>query len=374
MVQQLRKSITLLAFFLFSGALLGQQAQGPLAIKADAPDRYTVVRGDTLWGISQRYTDSPWRWPELWNMNREQIRNPHLIYPGYVIILDRERARLSIATGETPAPSATTPPSSGETSAAVPSGTVKLTPRMRAESLAKQAIPSIPAGAIEPFLTRPLVIEPDGLDKAPTIVATQYDRVILSQGYAAYVRGMGKSTDDTWYVYRRGGPLVDPDTNRTLAYEAIYLGTAQVTRPGEPATIVLSSAVQEVVAGDKLVAAVRTLPPNYAPHAPTANIKGKVMSIYGGLGRVGEAGTYSIVTLNRGKTDGVEVGHVLALYSAGGLVRDVTKTQEDSGAKIQLPDERSGLVFVFRVFDRVSYALVMNISRPVSVLDVVQNP
>jgi len=132
--------------------------------------------------------------------------------------------------------------------------------------------------------------------------------------------------------------------------------------------------VQEVVAGDKLVAAVRTLPPNYAPHAPTANIKGKVMSIYGGLGRVGEAGTYSIVTLNRGKTDGVEVGHVLALYSAGGLVRDVTKSQEDSGAKIRLPDERSGLVFVFRVFDRVSYALVMNISRPVSVLDVVQNP
>jgi len=374
MVQLFRKSITLLAFFLFSAAVPAQQAQGPLTIKADAPDRYTVVRGDTLWGISQRYTDSPWRWPELWNMNRDQIRNPHLIYPGYVITLDRERARLSIAAGETPGASATTPPAGGEGSAAVPSGTVKRAPRMRAESLAKQAIPSIPAGAIEPFLTRPLVVEPDGLDKAPTIVATQFDRVILAQGNAAYVRGMGKSTDDTWYVYRRGGPLVDPDTNRTLAYEAIYLGTAQVTRPGEPATIVLSSAVQEVVAGDKLVAAVRTLPPNYAPHAPTKDIKGKVMSIYGGLGNVGEAGTYSIVTLNRGKTDGVEIGHVLALYSAGASVRDVSRGQEDPGARIKLPEERSGLVFVFRVFDRVSYALVMNISRPVSVLDVVQNP
>jgi len=377
MVQQFCKSITLLAFFLFSGAAPAQQSQGPLTIKPDAPDRYTVVRGDTLWGISQRYTDSPWRWPELWNMNREQIRNPHLIYPGYVIILDRERARLSISSGETPGASAAPAPGAESPAAAAapaPSGTVKLAPRVRAESLAKQAIPSIPPGVIEPFLTRPLAVEPDGLDKAPTIVATQNDRVILSQGYSAYVRGMGNSTDDTWYVYRRGGPLVDPDTNRTLAYEAIYLGTAQVTRPGEPATIVLSSAVQEVVAGDKLVAAARVLPPNYAPHAPTANIKGKVMSIYGGLGRVGEAGTYSIVTINRGKADGLEVGNVLALYSAGGSVRDVTKLQEDPGARIRLPEERSGLVFVFRVFDRISYALVMNISRPVGVLDVVQNP
>src|SRR4051812_48693070 len=167
MVQQLRKSITLLAFFLFSGALLGQQAQGPLAIKPDAPDRYTVVRGDTLWGISQRYTDSPWRWPELWSMNKDQIRNPHLIYPGYVIILDREKARLSIAGGESGAP-AVTPGSPGppDTSAPVlPSGTVKLSPRVRAESLAKQEIPSIPAGIIEPFLSRPLVIEPDGIEK-----------------------------------------------------------------------------------------------------------------------------------------------------------------------------------------------------------------
>jgi hypothetical protein len=378
MVQQLRKSITLLGFFLFCGTALGQQSPGPLTIKPDAPDRYTVVRGDTLWGISQRYTDSPWRWPELWNMNREQIRNPHLIYPGYVIILDRERARLSIASGETAGPSATPLPGAetGSTGSAavLPSGTVKRAPRVRSEQLARLAIPSIPPGAIEPFLTRPLVIEPDGLDKAPTIVGTQYDRVFVSQGYAAYVRGMGNSKDDTWYVYRKGVALVDPDTNRTLAYEAIYLGTAQVTRPGEPATVVMSSAVQEVVAGDKLVAAVRVLPPNYAPHAPTANIKGKIMSIYGGLGRVGEAGTYSIVSINRGKADGLEVGHVLALYSAGGTVRDVTREQGESGAQIKLPDERSGLVFVFRVFDRVSYALIMNISRSVGVLDVVQTP
>jgi hypothetical protein len=366
MVQQLRKSITALVFFLAATLAWGQPSQGPLAIKPDAPDRYVVVSGDTLWGISQRYTDSPWRWPELWSMNREQIRNPHLIYPGYVIILDRERARLSIASGETGV--------AGAAGTGAAAGTVKLSPRVRAESLAKQEIPSIPPGVIEPFLSRPLVIEPDGLDKAPTIVATQGNRVILAPGHSAYVRGIGESQEDIWYVYRKGGPLVDPDTNKTLAYEAIYLGTAQLTRPGEPATVVLSSAVQEVGAGDKLVAAGPAQIPSYAPHAPTVYLSGRVMSIYGGLGKVGEAGRLSIITINRGKADGLEVGHVLALYAAGGSVRDVTKTKGAPDANITLPDERSGLVFVFRVFDRVSYALVMNVTPSVSPLDVVQTP
>src|SRR5574341_1980026 len=196
MFHQVRKSIIALAFF-FPGTLLGQapgapssapgsaSASAPLAIKPDAPDRYVVVPGDTLWGISQRYTDSPWRWPELWNMNKEQIRNPHLIYPGYVIILDRERARLSIAAGAegtqpTPdalgaPPSTTTAPAT--TAPAAPGGAVKLGPRVRAESLARQEIPSIPPSVIEPFLSRPLVIEPDGFDKAPTIISAEMARL-----------------------------------------------------------------------------------------------------------------------------------------------------------------------------------------------------
>ena len=366
MVQQFRKSITALAFFLASGAVWGQTNQAPLALKPDAPDRYVVVRGDTLWAISQRYTDSPWRWPELWNMNKDQIRNPHLIYPGYVILLDRVRGQLSISSGE----------SSGQTVSGTgpAAGTVKLSPRARAESLARQEIPSIPPAIIEPFLRRPLVIEPDGLDKAPTIVGTEADRVILATGNKAYVRGMADSKEDTWYVYRRGGPLVDPDTNQTLGFEAIYLGTAQVTRPGDPTTIVLSSAVQEVGAGDKLVAAGNPQPPSYAPHPPASQVRGRVMSIYGGLGQVGEAGQHSIISINRGRADGLEVGHVLALYSAGGVVRDVTKGSRAQDSKIKLPDERSGLAFVFRVFDRVSYALIMHVTRPVSPLDVVQNP
>lgn len=402
MVQQLRKSITTL-IFLVSGPVFAQGPTTPLAIKPDAPDRYIVVPGDTLWGISQRYTDSPWRWPELWNMNKEQIRNPHLIYPGYVLLLDRERGQLRVAQPGTETPATTTPAGreeaapagareGGEPTARVDSptttkpatpppaaatsadpGLAKLTPRLRAESLARQGIPSIPANAIEPFLTRPLVIEPDGLDKAPTIIATQTDRVVLGAGNTAYVRGMGASKEDTWLVYRRGRALVDPDTDRTLAYEAIYLGTAQVTRTGEPATVVLTTAVQEVGAGDKLVAASRPQMISYAPHAPGTKIHGRVLSIYG-AGRVAEGGPQNIITLNRGSADGLEVGHVLALYNRGGMVYDVTKNKTAADAKIQLPDERNGLAFVFRVFDRISYALIMNATRPVSPLDVVQTP
>jgi len=379
MVQQLRKSITALAFFVISGAAQGQAPSAPLTIKPDAPDRYIVVPGDTLWGISGRYTDSPWRWPELWGMNKEQIRNPHLIYPGYVIILDRDRAQLSIGahgtgvgTGSGATPGTGT--AAGTGTGAIESGPTKLGPRLRAESLARQEIPSIPASAIEPFLSRPLVVEPDGLDKAPTIVATQADRVILAAGNTAYVRGIRDTKEEIWYVYRRGGPLIDPDTNRTLAYEAIYLGTAQVIRPGDPATVVLTNAAREVGTGDKLVAAGRPQVINYAPHAPAFQVTGSIMNIYGGVAQIGEAGPQSIVSINRGRNDGLEVGHVLALYSRGGTVRDATKPRNAADAMIALPNERAGLVFVFRVFERVSYALVMNITRPVRPLDVVQTP
>jgi hypothetical protein len=368
MVQQLRKSITGLAFFLISLGAAAQAPSAPLALKPDAPDRYVVVPGDTLWSIAQRYTDSPWRWPELWGMNRDDIRNPHLIYPGYVIVLDRARGQLSIGS-RAPGTTATAP-----TSGATDSGTVRLGPRARAETLAREQIPSIAPAIIEPFLARPLVVEPDGLDKAPTIVGTEADRVILGPGNSAYVRGIGGSKEENWFVYRRGGPLVDPDTNQTLAYEAIYLGNALMTRPGEPATVVVTSTQREIEAGDKLVAAGRPQPINYSPHAPDKAIKGRVIAIHGGLGKVGEAGPQSVISINRGAADGIETGHVLAIYNLGGTVRDYSRSASASDRNIQLPDERAGLAFVFRVFDRVSYALVMHITRPVSPLDVVQTP
>lgn len=353
MVQNLRKSITALALFLASGLALGQAASTPLTLKPDAPDRYVVVPGDTLWGIAKRYTDSPWRWPELWRLNKDDIRNPHLIYPGNVLVLDRARGQLAVAGA---------------------AGTAKLSPRTRAEQLGPAAIPSIPPAVIEPFLTRPLVIEPDGIDNAPTIVATQADRVILGTGDTAYVRGLGDAKESTWYVYRRGKALVDPDTSVTLGYEALYLGTARNVRPGDPATVRITSAVQEIGPGDKLVAAGLPQPVNYAPHSPSTQVKGRIMSIYGGLGTLGEAGPQSIVTINRGKADGIEIGHVLAVNSRASVVRDRSRPIDGQKATVQLPEERAGLAFVFRVFDHVSYALIMQVSRPIVPLDAVQTP
>jgi LysM repeat protein len=352
MHQQLRKSITTLAFVLFSGvtsSALGQAPKTPLELKPDAPDRYTVVPGDTLWSISGRFTDSPWRWPELWNLNKDDIKNPHRIYPGNVIVLDRARGQLSVSSA---------------------SDTVKLSPRVRAESTARAVIPSIPPTAIEPFLVRPLVIEYDGLDRAPTIVATEESRVILEAGNRAFVRGMGDARESTWFVYRRGPALIDPDSKATLGYEAIYLGTARLTRGGEPAVVQLTSVTQEVGIGDKLVPAGRPEIPAYAPHAPSAPVQGRVISIYGGGTKLGEAGAGTVISVNLGRAQGMEVGHVLALYRPGAIVAE----RGAPGAGLTLPNDRYGLAFVFRVFDRVSYALVMNISKPVNTLDLVQNP
>src|SRR3990170_625250 len=353
MHEQWRKSITTLAFVLawtLSAGALAQAPKTPLALKPDAPERYVVVPGDTLWSIAQRYTDSPWRWPELWNLNKDEIKNPHRIYPGNVIVLDRSRSRLAL------------------------SDTVKLSPRVRAESTAQTAVPSIPPAIIEPFLTRPLVIEPDGLDNAPTIVAAEESRVILESGNRAFVRGIKDSKESVWLVYRRGPALVDPDTNTTLGYEAIYLGTARVVRGGDPAVIQLSSVTQEVGIGDKLVAAGKPDVPTYAPRAPSTPVQGRIISLYGRDTRVGEYGNQSVIAINRGKSQGLEVGHVVALYRPGATVADASRSKDSSAAPLTLPNERYGIAFVFRVFDRVSYALVMSISKPVNKLDLVQNP
>jgi len=392
MRNQLRKSITTLAFVLSglsAGGVLAQIPNTPIAFKQDAPDRYVVVRGDTLWGISERFTDSPWRWPEIWNFNREQIRNPHWIYPGDVIVLDRVSGTLSIAgrdaTGGAAgaagaagtagtASSGTGPAGRGGLEGGGAVGTVKLSPRVRAESTAKDAIPSIPANIIEPFLSRPLLVEPDGLDNAPTIIATEDNRVIIEAGNRAYVRGIGDSKEENWFVYRRGNALVDPDTNITLGYEAIYLGTARVTRAGEPATVQLTTVTQEVGKGDKLLPAGVPEVPNYAPHAPSVFMQGRIVGVYGGLGKLGEGGPQSIVTLNRGRADGVEVGHVFALYRPGPVIVDASMATNSGPATFKVPDERYGLAFVFRIFDRVSYALVMRVTRPVNALDVIQTP
>jgi hypothetical protein len=334
---------------------MAQAPKTPLALKSDAPERYIVVPGDTLWSIAQRYTDSPWRWSELWNLNKDEIKNPHRIYPGNVIVLDRVSGQLSLD-----------------------SRTVKLSPRVRAESTAMTVIPSIPPSAIEPFLSRPLVIEPDGLDNAPAIVASDSSRSVLDTGSRGFVRGIGASKESDWFMYRRGQALVDPESKTTLGYEAIYLGTARVFQAGEPAIIEVTSVTREVVIGDKLVPAGKPQMLVYAPRAPSSTIQGQIIGLYGERTKLAEAAIGAIISINRGKAHGVEPGNVLALYRLGTTVGVAEGSKygwtSKKGSDLKIPNERYGLAFVFRVFDRISYALVMQSSRPVFVNDVVQNP
>lgn len=353
----MRKSIIIavLAAALAATPLMAQQ-RADAGLQDNAPDRHVVVRGDTLWSIAAKFLKDPWRWPEMWKLNRDEIKNPHLIYPGDVIVLDRSGSRpeLRIAMGDT----------------------VKLSPRVRAEDTSRQAVPSIPPRVIEPFLSRPLVIEPDGLDNAPRIIAAQADRVYLGSGDVAYVSGIKDAKPDSlWQIYRPGKALVDPESQKTLGYEAVFLGDSKVTKSGDPATIQIFGAQQEIGKGDRLIAAGPLVLKSYAPHAPIALVQGQIIATRGGLG---ETGPQNVVTLNKGKNDGLEPGHVLALLRLGRTTVEKTRSTKwfrpDTTEAIKLPDERYGLVFVFRTFDRVSYALVMSASRPVQINDVVTSP
>lgn len=347
----MRQFITQLAatLLLVAGPSL---AQNPPPLQEGAPERYTVQPGDTLWGIAARFLKEPWRWQELWRLNQDQIKNPHRIYPGNVIVLDKSLG---------PAQMTLLP-------------TVKLSPMVRTEPAESDAIPSIPPGKIEPFLTRPLVIEADGLDKAPRIVSTQENRVHLGPGGVAYVSGIGESKNPSWQIYRPGRALIDPDSKRTLGYEAIYLGTGRLVRTGNPATVEIVTSTREISAGDRLIAASAPTVNQYIPRPPLTDIRGRVVVLYDAI-TTAEGGKDSVIAINRGTRDGVEAGHVLALLRAGRSVPDPESTlSRDRAPAIQLPDERYGVVFIFRVFDSVSYALVMESSRPVSSGDIVRTP
>ena len=313
-----------------------------------APDTYTVVRGDTLWGIAGRFLKQPWRWPEIWQINRDQIRNPHWIYPGQTIVLDRATGTMRLGGG------------------ARSNGTVKLSPQVRVET-GKDAIPSIRPEAIEPYLTQPLIVESATMRDAPRIVAAR-ERVVLGAGDTAYVSGITDPSIALYQIFRPGRALKDPDTGEIVAYQADYLGTARVTRNGEPATITITTSKMEINAGDRLVAATKPAVINYMPHAPASPVGGRVISAYSG---VAYAGTNMIVAVNRGSADGLDVGTVLAIKSFGRTIVDRTN---GSRATITLPEERKGLLFVFRVFNRVAYGLITSSSEPVEVGDAVTQP
>lgn len=372
----MQKSITaLLALALWGGIPLAL-AQGELKLQESAPDRHVVARGDTLWSISSKFLSDPWRWPEIWRMNQEQIRNPHLIYPGDVIVLDRsvsppqlrlESAAQGGAAGEGAGRDGPGRDGPGR------DGGAKLSPKVYSESLGATAIPAISPRKIEPFLSQPLIIEDGGLDDAPRVIAAEENRINLGPSGIAYVSGVGSSASALWQVYRPGRPLIDPDTSRTLGIEAVFLGTVRVTRDGEPATVQIMTSKMEISAGDRLIPAPPPTIPLYVPHAPATAIQGRIIGLYDALaGSVG--GRDSIISINKGKRDGLELGHVLAVYRNVAVYDQQRYSSRDSAPSIQIPPERYGLVFVFRTFDAVSYALVMESSRPIQPGDIIQTP
>ncbi len=324
------------------------------ALAPNAPDSHTVRPGDTLWGISTLFLSSPWRWPELWGMNLAQIRNPHLIYPGQVLVLEKVdgMARLRLAGGD------------GE-----PPRTVRLSPRVRSEGLANGAIAAIPLNLIAPFLNEAVVFDSNELDNAPRVVAAQEGRVMVSRGETAYVRGELQGARD-FRLFRELRPLLDPGTREVLGFEGRYVGTAELARPGGnavvdgqaalvPATFRITSTRIEAGVGDRLSPVPQQELVAYVPRSPDKPVDGRIVSIYGDGVR---AGQNHILTINRGQRDGIERGHILAVWRAGRSMIDRTSADQ---APLRLPDERHGLMFVFRVFDRVSYALVLNVQEPV---------
>ena len=322
----------------------------------NAPDSYTVKTRDTLWDISKLFLKSPWRWPELWGMNLDQIRNPHLIYPGQILYLDKTGGRARLRMGQ------------------AVGGNDKLSPRVRSSAVGGDSLASIPFGLIEPFLNEAVVFQSNELEAAPRIVATQEGRVVLARGDTAYVRGdLSNGTD--YRIFRQPKPLLDPTTKELLGYEAVYVGSAEYVKQGEtrvdaagkseivPATFTVTNVRQEAGVGDRLALVPTREYTNYAPHAPQGPMEGQIVSLYGDALT---AGQNQVVALNRGARDGMERGHVLALIRNGARVVDKT---DASRPTIKLPDERHGMLFVFRVFDRVSYALILSVKDPVSAGD-----
>ena len=325
-------------------------AAEPLQLVDNPPDRHVVVKGDTLWGISGKFLKQPWRWPEIWQMNKEQIKNPHWIYPGDVVMLDTSsgtpRLRLGKSVG-------------GQSGKVQP--TVYSTP-------VQQVIPSIPPNVIEPFISQPLIIETDDDASAVRIVATEEDRMMVGSSDSFYASGIPDASVEKWHIFRKGKALKDPDTDKVIAYEAFFLGNARLTKPGEPATLRVTLAKEEIGRGDSLLPAPPPAIISYVPHRPERDVSARIIGIYGGIN---EGGTSSVVSLNRGKNDGLEIGHVVALYRTR---VSVSINEDGHRIKTPVPDERYGLAFVFRVFDNIAYALVVDSSKSVITGDIAKNP
>ncbi|MCX8048537.1 MAG: LysM peptidoglycan-binding domain-containing protein [Methylohalobius sp.] len=323
----------------------------PLA--PDHPQRYTVVQGDTLWDIAARFLKQPWQWTRLWQAN-PQIQNPNRIYPGDVLVLTYQNGEPKLVLER-------------EDRNSQPQ---RLQPQIREVPL-EEAIPTIPYEAVRQFLTTPKVVTKEEIESSPYIVSLANNRLIGGSGDTVYVRGSQNARQGLSYkVFRQGRALKDLKTNEILGYNAVYIADAQLLRPGDPATFTIGRSVREVLVGDRLLpVAEETVAMDYHPHPPSRKIQGHIIEV---LDSVSQIGRYSLVVIDRGQHDGLELGHVLEIWQQGNKVLDSVGKQASEW--VTLPEERSGLVLIFRPFERVSYGIVMEALSPIHLGDLVKQP
>lgn len=332
-----------------------------IALRDDVPGQYVVKKGDTLWDIASLFLRDPWLWPEIWYFN-PQIDNPHLIYPGDILTLvyvdGQPQLRLvRDGTGEVLEP--TLP-------ANIPRTTLE--PRIRTEDL-KQAIPTIPVASIEPFLTMPRVITKEELDNSPYIVSSQDAHLINATGNTIYARRLQYHDDVRYHIFRPGRKFIDPKTKRILGYETTLVSEAKLIATGDPATLTITRSIRETLNGDRILPAEKgKISYNFIPHPPSSDVEGQIIALIDALSHTAQR---QVVVLNLGESD-VDIGTVLAIDQVGSVVRDPYSGR--GNRRVKLPDVRAGLLMVFRVFDQVSYGLIVDTTRTVHLNDRVLNP
>jgi hypothetical protein len=346
----------------------GGVAPAPIStemLNPNAPMHYTVKRGDTLWGIASMYLKDPWLWPEVWVVN-PHIPNPHLIYPGDTLVLAYGQSGVPQVSVEQP-------------------GVVRMDPRLRSEPLAN-AIPTIPYSAIAAFLGRPTVATEEEIRKAPYVLAFRDMNQAGGSGNEVYLRNLTAGPNARFAILHIDGPLVDPDDGKVVGYSGIYTATALVQRPGEPAKALLIESARETLRGDRLISTDSSeVPMTFTPRAPASQVCGTIINAVGTTGDTGLVGQFDVVVINRGKRQGLEPGNVLAVDHKGDTVRDLYRNGRSIGSNVMgagsdfaptvtLPSERTGTLLVFKVYDRVSYGLVIGADDAIYVGDLVSNP
>lgn len=320
-----------------------------LKLNPSHPEKYTVVKGDTLWNISRHFLKNPWQWTKLWDVN-SHIKNPHLIYPGDQLVLNYRDGQpvLDLIRSNLP--------------------TYKMLPEVQ-EIMLESPIPTILFSEIEAFLTRPQVLSEDELTFAPYVVASSEERIISGANDVIYVREISEDDAKSYSVFHEGRVYKDFKTQEVLGYEALYKGNAWVVKSGDPATLKLKSTTQEVLLGDRLLPVPDdSYEMNFIPRAPADEIEGTIISVFNGVSQVGQ---YQIIVIDRGSRDNLETGHTLTIFQRGDIILDnVTEERNDV---VTLPDEEAGIGMVFKTFEKVSYVIIMQATRAIHIHDKVRS-